>query len=288
MLNDHRLSRDLYENLLVARRNINEHASNQRSRKTRVISETAAMARSILHKKVRQLRASAAVQPLQPTTAEKESKQKVATTNSHQTTIDNSNESSVAYRNMPSTGNINQSPSASSSGIYLWKIDDVSCQKRENHLLWIWISLLNKGCFLPNHLSGKSELPKVGDVVHVSSLGRKGTVLKADPLKEEILVQAGMMKVKLKLIDVETWLSSDLVGLCILINFSYLYTDFLFHDAIWLSIQIDILKFWKPLIVTVFTWQKLKLFVLYRVISIDRQLCSSTWKWWKNQWIIIP
>nr|XP_048326093.1 endonuclease MutS2 isoform X2 [Ziziphus jujuba var. spinosa] len=155
------LSKDLYENLLVAKRKIEEHACNQRFRKTRVISETAAMARSILHKKVRQLRASAALQPLQPTTADKKSKQKVATTNSHQTITDNRNESSMAYRNMPSTENINRSP------------------------------------------SGKSGLPKVGDVVHVSSLGKKGTVLKADPLKEEILVQAGLMKLKVRLIDVE-------------------------------------------------------------------------------------
>ncbi|KAF3432709.1 hypothetical protein FNV43_RR23811 [Rhamnella rubrinervis] len=153
------LSRDLYENLLVARRKIMEHATNQRSRKMRVIPETAGMARSILHKKVRQLRASA-LQHLQPTTADK-SKHKAASINSQLSTIDNS-ESSAADRNMPSVDSVKQTP------------------------------------------SGKTELPKVGDVVNVSSLGRKGTVLRVDPFKEEVLVQAGNMKLKVKLIDVET------------------------------------------------------------------------------------
>ncbi|XP_017973743.1 PREDICTED: endonuclease MutS2 isoform X1 [Theobroma cacao] len=47
-------------------------------------------------------------------------------------------------------------------------------------------------------------LPKVGDMVHVSSLGKRAMVLRVDTYKEEIVVQAGNMKLKLKLIDVQT------------------------------------------------------------------------------------
>ncbi|XP_062119927.1 uncharacterized protein LOC133834355 [Humulus lupulus] len=50
---------------------------------------------------------------------------------------------------------------------------------------------------------GKSKPPKVGDMVHILSLGKKGTVLKVDTFKGELLVQAGNLKLKLKLIDVE-------------------------------------------------------------------------------------
>ncbi|XVF10219.1 hypothetical protein REPUB_Repub07fG0163800 [Reevesia pubescens] len=48
-----------------------------------------------------------------------------------------------------------------------------------------------------------TELPKVGDTVHVSSLGKRATVLRVDAYKEEIVVQAGNMKLKLKLLDLQ-------------------------------------------------------------------------------------
>ncbi|XP_039022681.1 endonuclease MutS2 isoform X2 [Hibiscus syriacus] len=48
-----------------------------------------------------------------------------------------------------------------------------------------------------------TELPKVGDSVHVSSLGKRATVLKVDTHKEEIVVQAGNMKLKLKVTEVQ-------------------------------------------------------------------------------------
>lgn len=41
-------------------------------------------------------------------------------------------------------------------------------------------------------------------MVFVSSLGKKATVLRVEPSKEEILVQAGNMKLKLKLGDIKT------------------------------------------------------------------------------------
>jgi len=40
-------------------------------------------------------------------------------------------------------------------------------------------------------------------MVHVSSLGKKVTVLKVDLSKGEIVVQAGNMKLKLKLTDIQ-------------------------------------------------------------------------------------
>ncbi|EEF42750.1 DNA mismatch repair protein muts2, putative [Ricinus communis] len=52
-----RLSKDLHEALLLARRKIMEHGSSQRYKMMQEIYEIAAMARSLLHKKVRQHRA---------------------------------------------------------------------------------------------------------------------------------------------------------------------------------------------------------------------------------------
>ncbi|CAN1251217.1 Endonuclease MutS2, partial [Linum perenne] len=48
------------------------------------------------------------------------------------------------------------------------------------------------------------RLPKVGEMVQVSRLGRKATVLQVDPAREDIVVQAGNMKLKLKLADIRT------------------------------------------------------------------------------------
>uniref|UniRef100_A0A2P2MPW6 DNA mismatch repair proteins mutS family domain-containing protein n=3 Tax=Rhizophora mucronata TaxID=61149 RepID=A0A2P2MPW6_RHIMU len=48
----------------------------------------------------------------------------------------------------------------------------------------------------------KDKLPEVGDRVHVSTLRREATVLRVDPAKEEIVVQAGNMKLKLKFTDI--------------------------------------------------------------------------------------
>lgn len=51
-------------------------------------------------------------------------------------------------------------------------------------------------------VADRSVLPKVGDVIHVSSLGKKVTVLKVNSSKGELVVQAGIMKLKLKLTDI--------------------------------------------------------------------------------------
>lgn len=50
----------------------------------------------------------------------------------------------------------------------------------------------------------KPKLPKVGDLVHVPSLNKTATVMKLDLSKEEIVVLAGNLKLKLKLADVAT------------------------------------------------------------------------------------
>lgn len=63
-----RLSRDLHENLLVTRRKVMDHGTDQRYRMMQQVSEMASMARSILHKKRRQNRPSA-TRPSQPTVA---------------------------------------------------------------------------------------------------------------------------------------------------------------------------------------------------------------------------
>ncbi|XP_060963557.1 uncharacterized protein LOC133033039 [Cannabis sativa] len=152
------LSRDLYEKLLVARRKIMKHSAEQRFRKMRVISEAASKARSIIHKNVRQQRASATRAPLniQKSTTDKESNHKKAINSGNTSSAANMKSSSAAV-------DVKQSPPI-----------------------------------------GKSKPPKVGDMVHILSLRKKGTVLKVDSFKEELLVQAGNLKLKLKLIDVET------------------------------------------------------------------------------------
>ncbi|CAN4089432.1 unnamed protein product [Withania somnifera] len=53
-------------------------------------------------------------------------------------------------------------------------------------------------------VSEKRKLPNIGDSVHVSSLNKQALVLKVDSSREELLVQAGNMKLKVKLTDVLT------------------------------------------------------------------------------------
>ncbi|XP_015932174.1 uncharacterized protein LOC107458479 [Arachis duranensis] len=147
-------SRELYNSLLDTKRKITEHGINLRYKKMRDVSEAAASARSILHKKVRQLSASAKLQP--PNKAGKSSQ--LSATSSSPITIDKK-EPTITDRKAPA--NINQSS------------------------------------------SDRSKLPKVGDMVHVSSLGKKVSVLKVDSSKGEVVVQAGNMKLKLNVTDIQ-------------------------------------------------------------------------------------
>lgn len=54
------------------------------------------------------------------------------------------------------------------------------------------------------HAVKRSGLPEVGDLVHISSLGKKGKILRVEPSKEELVVQVGNMKLKLKFSDIVT------------------------------------------------------------------------------------
>ncbi|KAJ6672972.1 DNA MISMATCH REPAIR PROTEIN MUTS FAMILY MEMBER [Salix viminalis] len=148
------LSKTLHEKLKLARRKIKEHGTEQRYRKMRQISEALAMARSILYKKVRQLRAHA-TQTFHPT-----ADQKQLSTSDSQFTAEAKN-GRPTESTSTSAVKINKQPSAA-----------------------------------------MTEFPEVGDMVQVSSLGRKATVLRVDRSKEEILVQAGNMKLKLKLAEI--------------------------------------------------------------------------------------
>ncbi|KAJ0102601.1 hypothetical protein Patl1_05535 [Pistacia atlantica] len=151
------LSRDLHENLLVTRRKLMEHGTKQRYRKMREITEAAAMARSLVHKRARQLRAPAA-QPSQPTKVGKS--QQIFASNSQQTNVRKS-----------------EHPATSSPAVKVIK---------------------------KSVTAKRSGLPEVGDSVHVSSLGKKGKVLRVEPSKEELVVQVGNMKLKLKLSNIVT------------------------------------------------------------------------------------
>lgn len=61
-----RLARELHRNLVVSERRINQHATSQRYRKIQEISDAGGVSRSILHKKVRQVRASPSPPPNLP------------------------------------------------------------------------------------------------------------------------------------------------------------------------------------------------------------------------------
>ncbi|XP_022762692.1 uncharacterized protein LOC111308555 isoform X2 [Durio zibethinus] len=149
------LSRGLHERLLLTRRKLRDLGADQRSKKMQELSEAAAVARSILHKKARQFRMS----PMEQSQLSKASKLTLESNYKHATAVETEQ----------------QATSMSSSSIQVIK------QPKSEKL---------------------TELPEVGDTVLVSSLGKKATVLRVDAYKEEIVVQAGNMKLKLKLIDV--------------------------------------------------------------------------------------
>ncbi|XP_054788928.1 LOW QUALITY PROTEIN: uncharacterized protein LOC129294528 [Prosopis cineraria] len=154
-----RQSRDLYDSLLDSKMKITEYSTNLRARKMQNVSEAAAVARSILHKRVRQLRAS----PRQVSKPSKDDKVPQSSVTNYQHTSTANKESATAV--------------ADGSAAVVKKVNQT--------------------------LSEESRLPKVGDAVHVSSIGKKVTVLKVDSSTEEIVVQAGKMKLKLKLKDIQ-------------------------------------------------------------------------------------
>lgn len=150
------LARDLHEKLLVTRQKVVEHGINERQRQMQEISQAAAVARSTLHKKLRQYRAT----PAQ---------------SSRFTTTD-----------------VNQKTYLSSNGQGV---------KAEIGTSTTTAVSFDNGKQAP--LGKRQELPKVGDMVHVPSLKKKARVLKVESSKGELVVQSGIMKLKLKLDNIE-------------------------------------------------------------------------------------
>ncbi|OVA16083.1 DNA mismatch repair protein MutS [Macleaya cordata] len=142
------LSKELHENLLVAKQKITEHGTAQRYRKMKEVSEAAAMARSLIHKKLREFRASATQHP--------------------QSTPLTKTQHAAADDKQHTTENIKH-PRSDKSAHSVEGIKQLKSEKQ-------------------------AQLPKVGDVVHISSLGKKATVLKVEASKQEIIVQASNMK----------------------------------------------------------------------------------------------
>ncbi|KAK8466903.1 hypothetical protein PHAVU_008G188400 [Phaseolus vulgaris] len=152
-------SRELYNSLLNTRRKIMKHSTDIRFKKMRDVSDAAAMARSILRKKVREMDIS----------AKQPSQNNKTISSSH---LSATNKSQIAANNKEPTV-----ADRSTSAVKVFSQSSLG--------------------------SGKSKPPKVGDTVHISSLGKKVTVLEVDSSKGEIVVQAGIMKLKLKLTDVQ-------------------------------------------------------------------------------------
>nr|GMC96473.1 endonuclease MutS2 [Ipomoea batatas] len=153
-----KVSRELHKKLLVTRKRITEHGIEQRYRKMEEMSRVAAAARSALHRRARQFRAS----PRQPSETNSNNGQYTSALES-----DNTNktlEIETCEATMAESAVDNLKPR-------------VSAQKR-------------------------AGLPNVGDAVHIVSLGRKAVVLKVDSSRDEIVVQAGNLKLKLKSSDV--------------------------------------------------------------------------------------
>ncbi|KAF0928812.1 hypothetical protein E2562_010681 [Oryza meyeriana var. granulata] len=147
-------SKELHNKLEVAQKNVLDHASAQRKRKARVISEYAVMARSIIRKKFQQFRESAI--------AKRALEEQSAVENDKPERLKGPEPTSTAVKKVQNT-NISM---ATTEGE-----DDV--------------------------------IPEVGDLVYVPKLRNEATVVKMDSSKNEVQVQAGIMKLKLKLKDVK-------------------------------------------------------------------------------------
>ncbi|KAL5719313.1 hypothetical protein ACHQM5_012108 [Ranunculus cassubicifolius] len=144
-----RQSRELHESLLAAKERINDHRITQRYRMMKELSEVASIARSTLHQKLREVRAS---------------------------TTTNSTRDTSPIRSKTELPVIKQ---------HITKVAEVQPSKS---------------------LPGKEEkvvIPEVGDMVFVASLGKKAKVVKVEASKQEILIQASNIKLRMKLRDVQ-------------------------------------------------------------------------------------
>ncbi|XP_075502843.1 uncharacterized protein LOC142540493 isoform X5 [Primulina tabacum] len=165
-----RLSKELHQRLLVTQNRVVEHGLEQRQRMIQEISEAAASARSMIHKKVRQSRSNPTLSPLQ---REANKDIQTSTVNNHHFTLEE-NVISAATKT-PTEENATSTTT------------EIPYSKENNrHLV----------------TEKKFKLPKIGDTVNVLSLNKKATVMQLDSSKGEIIVQAGNLKLKLKLSDI--------------------------------------------------------------------------------------
>ncbi|KAM3402665.1 hypothetical protein ACQJBY_006485 [Aegilops geniculata] len=153
-------SKELHNDLEVAQKSIVDHGIAQRKRKSRVVSEYAVMARSIIHKKFQQCRESAVAQRVL--------------------------EEEKAAEKAKSEGAKGPEPSSTSA------------PKKTQNTNSSMVTEANGKIIDEN-----GGIPEVGDLVYVPKLKNQATVVKIDSSKNEVQVQAGMMKLKLKLKDVK-------------------------------------------------------------------------------------
>uniref|UniRef100_A0A452YM45 DNA mismatch repair proteins mutS family domain-containing protein n=1 Tax=Aegilops tauschii subsp. strangulata TaxID=200361 RepID=A0A452YM45_AEGTS len=149
-------SKELHNDLEVAQKSIVDHGIAQRKRKSRVVSEYAVMARSIIHKKFQQYRESAVAQRVL--------------------------EEEKAAEKAKSEGAKGPEPASTSAP-----------KKTQN----------TNSSMVTEANDENGGIPEVGDLVYVPKLKNQATVVKIDSSKNEVQVQAGMMKLKLKLKDVK-------------------------------------------------------------------------------------
>ncbi|CAH9070115.1 unnamed protein product [Cuscuta europaea] len=148
-----KLSRELYEKVLIARRRIIEHGIEQRYRKMEEMSRLEAAARSELRSKTGQFRAS-----------------RRQLSEIHSDAFEKETSKTPETESFEAIGGENAAKSLKRQ---------VLAEKR-------------------------AELPKVGDMVQVLSLGKKALVLKVDSSRGEVVIQAGNMRLKVKASDVVT------------------------------------------------------------------------------------
>ncbi|RWW46670.1 hypothetical protein BHE74_00047389 [Ensete ventricosum] len=153
------LSKGLCESLLVAKKNIADHAVKLKNRKTRAVLDSASAARSRLRSKLQQ-------QQQQFRESSEVELEKGRVVSSRQSSED-----------------VGQSKSC-----------DISPGGRR---MWSEASKAAGG-------DEQSKIPAVGDTVHVPSLGMQVVVSKVEEAKGEIIVQAGNMKLRLKLKDIQS------------------------------------------------------------------------------------
>ncbi|GJU36190.1 DNA mismatch repair protein MutS [Tanacetum coccineum] len=160
------LARELHRNIVVSERRIREHATSQRYRKIQEISDGGGVARSLLHKKVRQRRAS----PVLVSKADDSRLQSKMASFSSQSTPKESDTAMVILRSNSTHPNINKDlfsnenilgskdpnrsfPNGESSdglGLLKWRIQskDASALPLTSKFLYVSVSMLDDGLIL--------------------------------------------------------------------------------------------------------------------------------------------